>query len=440
MLGRVRIRCPLWRVDSVKCTWCGDYSELHAHMTLVDSHRNRAKDSRTSHRARMETCEICHESEGKTFSKDGSGHEKREDFKRMRNSNGSEQNMSETQKNSSDGASSYQNEREQSISMAGALKEQGNARFAEGQYREAIQLYSRAISFAEPNNPVYLNNRATAWFKIGAYKESIVDCRRALEIDCYNIKAINRLGKCLSFTAGSASAMAHYDEAIDLLTGKSLDTSAIKAEADRTRRIVKVVNSCKAELERGNAVQARIIFRNELNLLNKYDSPEISLLSSRIAIATGEIDEAKRITRRLLLTDSTMVDALVVRAGALYQTSGQVEAKSSMQHIREALRLDPDHREAKTLLKHVKFVQQSVEKGRNAVKSRTFEEAIQEFTAVLNEPEGQFKQTIDLTESEEDGDVNISEHNLLQKSSPFPLHYRSTLAVEGREFICLLLC
>ena len=101
----------------------------------------------------------------------------------------------------------------------------------------------------------------------------------------------------------------------------------------------------------------------------------------------GESEEALRTTRRLLLRNNSSIEALVVRAGALYQSGGELECTSAVQHLREALRLDPDHIEAKQLFKSLKRMQSNIKRGQEAAKLREFEESISCFNEVLSFPD-----------------------------------------------------
>jgi len=79
---------------------------------------------------------------------------------------------------------------------AEALKNQGNAKFQSHAYREAIQLYSKAIS-AAPGVASYYGNRAAAWLMVGAAQECAEDCKRAIQLDSGYVKGYVRLAKAL---------------------------------------------------------------------------------------------------------------------------------------------------------------------------------------------------------------------------------------------------
>ena len=74
------------------------------------------------------------------------------------------------------------------------FKEQGNAKYKQGDYRGAIELYDSAID-AAPTNPAYYGNRAAANFMLGKYKDVVQDCNRAVVIDPMFMKGYVRKSK-----------------------------------------------------------------------------------------------------------------------------------------------------------------------------------------------------------------------------------------------------
>ena len=394
-LGSLRVRCPL-SSSSIRCTWKGDYSELHAHMLLGCGHA--AKKNRKGNDS-----EVCAHASG--------------DAQRA------------------NASSSAQSQDTPAVSTAEVFKEQGNARFGEGQFLEAIQLYSRAVAL-EPSNPRYLNNRAAAFLHCGAYSEAATDCRRALKLDSTNAKALNRLGKSLMFTTGSAKAVEHFDAALQLLRERSdrvkpADVASVQAEAERARTIAGVLETCNQALARGDAEVAHRALVAQIDLLRQYRTSEIQLLFARVSVAMGDIDEALRITRELVKQDKGHVDALVVRAAALYQCNGAVEANSALQHVKEALRLDPDHAHGRVLFKHIRRVHHAMEHSQKMVSQRAFDEAVTTLSEILAHAEAQLRGSTRDTDDSGPLDTDADASSSASSSpTPYPLHHRSQLAVD----------
>jgi len=66
-----------------------------------------------------------------------------------------------------------------SAESAEELKKQGNARFAEGEYEESAELYTKAIQLDEENATLF-SNRSAAFFKLGRFEEARGDAEATI--------------------------------------------------------------------------------------------------------------------------------------------------------------------------------------------------------------------------------------------------------------------
>jgi STIP1 family protein 1 len=78
--------------------------------------------------------------------------------------------------------------------QAEQLKNQGNARFKDGEYEQAEALYSQAIQ-KHSKNPLLFTNRANARLKLENWEGVIDDCIRSIELLKENMKAFFYLGR-----------------------------------------------------------------------------------------------------------------------------------------------------------------------------------------------------------------------------------------------------
>lgn len=74
------------------------------------------------------------------------------------------------------------------------FKNEGNKLYAKGNYREARDLYTKAIDLA-PTTVSYYGNRAAASFMLNDHKEAIADCNRAILFDSTFSKGYVRKAK-----------------------------------------------------------------------------------------------------------------------------------------------------------------------------------------------------------------------------------------------------
>lgn len=93
------------------------------------------------------------------------------------------------------------------------LKEEGNIAFKNEKWKEAIELYSKAINLIHETNSknlvVYLKNRAAAYLKLGNYEGALEDCNEALEIVPTDPKALYR--RCQALEALNRFEEAYRD-------------------------------------------------------------------------------------------------------------------------------------------------------------------------------------------------------------------------------------
>ena len=102
----------------------------------------------------------------------------------------------------------------------------------------------------------------------------------------------------------------------------------------------------------------------------------------RSELALGLTDRALRTCKDIIKADGNAVDAYVLRALALMYSTDLDQARK---HLREALRLDPDHPEGARALKRVKRLEQHMSTAKGAFNARDFEGAKAAFTAALEE-------------------------------------------------------
>jgi len=98
---------------------------------------------------------------------------------------------------------------------AEAFKEQGNIKMRDGKFEESLLCYNNAIKL-DPDNAVYLCNRAAAHSKLSQHQKAIEDCESALRIDPNYVKAHGRKGFALSELGKHSDAAQSYRKALEL--------------------------------------------------------------------------------------------------------------------------------------------------------------------------------------------------------------------------------
>ncbi|BHF59014.1 RNA polymerase II-associated protein 3 [Sparganum proliferum] len=106
-------------------------------------------------------------------------------------------------------------EDERRLKLAEVEKEQGNIRFKEGRFDDAIEHYTTALRLA-PENPLLYTNRALALIKAGRFASAESDCSTALVLDPRHVKALYRRAQARRQLEKTADAIADLRCIIDI--------------------------------------------------------------------------------------------------------------------------------------------------------------------------------------------------------------------------------
>ncbi|QDS73548.1 hypothetical protein FKW77_000415 [Venturia effusa] len=93
------------------------------------------------------------------------------------------------------------------------MKEDGNALFKSGKYRDAVPVYTQALEVDPLNkgtNSKILQNRALCYTRMKEYTSAISDCERALQLDPSYTKARKTKAKALGLSGDWESAVKEY--------------------------------------------------------------------------------------------------------------------------------------------------------------------------------------------------------------------------------------
>jgi tetratricopeptide (TPR) repeat protein len=92
--------------------------------------------------------------------------------------------------------------------------EQGNTRFGEGRYEEAIAAYDRALDL-QPDNATVWHNRGSALFQLQRYQETVESCDRAVQLRPDYARAWTHRGLALMQLQQFETALESLDRAVD---------------------------------------------------------------------------------------------------------------------------------------------------------------------------------------------------------------------------------
>uniref|UniRef100_F1L6C2 Tetratricopeptide repeat protein 1 n=1 Tax=Ascaris suum TaxID=6253 RepID=F1L6C2_ASCSU len=134
------------------------------------------------------------------------------------NTNGDSEKRLETERRERESVLTEE-ERIQRKDESGKIKNEGNRKFGEGSWQEAIELYTKALERCPlvytSERAVYLSNRAACHIKLSDWDAAIKDCTEAIKLGAPNDKPLERRAHCYAQTEENYDNALHdYDELI----------------------------------------------------------------------------------------------------------------------------------------------------------------------------------------------------------------------------------
>lgn len=257
--------------------------------------------------------------------------------------------------------------------QAEEFKTQGNTAFKEGNYEEAVGLYTKSIELngSESN---YFSNRALAFLRLKNYKSCISDSLKSLSLNPDNIKALIHLSKCY-IIYGDLNQATNYLSKADHLKPND---SEISTQLNVLESIRINLKSYRDSLEQEQYSQA-------LYYLDKVDTctpeqPDILIKKLEILVLSGQTDQALSMASAMLRTYGTNPEFLLIK-GKLHHFTGAPDI--AKKHFLEALRLDPDYNPAKVIIKRMREIERLKDEANKLFSQGDLDGAIESYSKLL---------------------------------------------------------
>jgi DnaJ family protein C protein 7 len=349
VLQRIQVRCPL---EGVSCDWTGDYGDLQQHLL-----------SPTAHCAAANEMEVRHKEE--------------------------EEERSRLDVETTKVDLVARNKRR----MAQSFKEEANSKFGSGHYREARDLYDKAISIllhegteAESREllATLYSNRAAAHLVLKDFPLAERDASHAIAMDPTYVKAYLR--KARAFVQ-----MGKFEEAVSSLQHKSTSRNANTAvlpdsnhpllgkELGIVTRLRDKMEQGRQQLQANEYASAKATFGR---LLQDTSAPNVLLGAARADLGLGLTDSTLRLTLQVLKAHPQSSEGYLVRGHCLVLMT---EFESGIKLLKEAMRLDPDSTSMRTVLKTCSHVHALVQQIKDAIFYRQFDQAVQYATTAITQ-------------------------------------------------------
>uniref|UniRef100_F6UAP7 J domain-containing protein n=2 Tax=Ciona intestinalis TaxID=7719 RepID=F6UAP7_CIOIN len=260
------------------------------------------------------------------------------------------------------------------FSLSEKAKDDGNKCYKSKDYYDAIKHYSKAIEYS-PKVASYYSNRCAARMMLQKYKEALEDAQTAIKVDNTFAKAYIREAKC-HIALGNAQAAL-----LSLQKAKDLDPScdhAVMAEVRHARTLAEFEKQAEQASNQKDYRQVVYCMRRASEI-----SPacvRFQLTKAENLALMGKYGEAQDIAVAILRADKMNADAVYIRGICLYYDDNIDRAVTFFTH---ALKLSPDHHNARLNLKKCKLLASKKAEGNEAFKASKFEEAYTVYSEAL---------------------------------------------------------
>ncbi len=259
-------------------------------------------------------------------------------------------------------------------------KDRGNAEFNAGRFQNAVKYYSEAIQM-KPDEASLYSNRAAAYLKTREFRQALDDAKKAIALDKHFCKAYNRAATAACNLGDFNEGLRLYKEGVVMACGTPLEKELKEGEKN-AQMVLRTKDAVKAALDKKDFAGA---LRQLAPCNEAYpDCFDLALMRAHaraMSNPTGAIADLNAFAS----THSDHPDFLYVRAIATYHGSGSTGTKNAQVFLKRALECDPENERCKALHKKVRTLERLREEGNTAFKEKRWQEAIDKYTAAMDE-------------------------------------------------------
>ena len=254
------------------------------------------------------------------------------------------------------------------------LKEKGNALFKQNKFNEAIDYYERAIRINNSIEVLY-SNKGTCEKCLKNYKQAIKDYKKALELNPKNTKNLNRLASVYLIVGNFGEAKIIQQKALNLEPNNSVYKDQMKV----IEKVIEDEEKMKEKIREQKYDDAEEICKRIIEKV-----PEFSDLKKdyiKILLENVKIQDALAYIGQKVTAEDKMRDEEFnyLTALTLYFDGQYDKAKKLLNIIKQTNNND----KISDLVKKVSEIESVKNKANELFKQKKYEEAIEEYTKVL---------------------------------------------------------
>ncbi len=252
------------------------------------------------------------------------------------------------------------------------LKEKGNALFKQNKYQEAISYYERAIKINDSIEVLY-SNKGTCEKCLKEYKLAIRDYKKALEINPKNTKNLNRLASVYILIGNLGEAKMVQQKALNL----EPNNSSYKDQMNVIEKIIEDEEKLREKIKAEKFDDAEEICKKLIEKVPEFIDFKKDYI--KILLENVKIQEALSYIVKSVNAEDKMRDEefIYLTALALYFDGQYDKAKILLKQKNSA------DKKFVELLNKVNNIEAVKSKANEIFKQKKYEEAIEEYTKVL---------------------------------------------------------
>lgn len=255
------------------------------------------------------------------------------------------------------------------------LKEKGNELFKKNRYEEAIKYYEKAIKLNNTIEVLY-SNKGTCEKCLKRYKQAIKDYKKALEINPKNTKNLNRLASVYIIVGNFGEAKMTQEKCLTLEPNNSIFKDQMTTIENLIENHTKLKEKKKEEkFEDAEEICKKIIEKAP-------DFTELKLEYIEILLENVKIQEAlSYLTKEVNFEDKLKYEDFDYLAALALYYDGQYE--KAKKQIAIAKSKNNSNEKYNDLSKKIDGIETVKKKANEIFKKGKYEEAIEEYTKVL---------------------------------------------------------
>ncbi len=277
---------------------------------------------------------------------------------------------------------------------AAMYKEEANNKFASRHFRQAQDMYTKAVDMLEgmeqKDEEVKLllaslyANRSATHLMLHEFSATIHDAARATDIDPFYVKAYSRKAKALLQLGSLEEAIRVLQHAISVVKGEQYEKLLAK-ELEQVTVLNHFFIEGTTQLEKNEFAAAKSSFSLLLSISQDWlsqtlEAPNVLIGVAKADLGLGLTDATLRLTLQVLKKHPQSTDTYALR-GQCYLLMTEYDASISL--LKEALRRDPDSVVLRKGLKESIFIQTSAKQIKDDLFYRRFGEANHKTTEAI---------------------------------------------------------